>query len=139
VSRHGHRTDHAGGVHEGSEARGDPPDLDGGSTEDSALRELATRQIERVHSFKLHLIAFVGGIVALGVIWMLTEYFQDNRWPSRFADADDGNPATWNPWFFYAVGIWAIVLGVHAVKTYARRPPTEAEIQREIERIGSRR
>jgi hypothetical protein len=111
----------------------------GGSREDRAVRELATRQLERVHSFKLHLISFIGGTIALGVIWMLTEYFQDSRWPSRFADADDGDPGTWNPWFFYAVVIWAIVLGVHAVKTYARRPPTEAEIQREIDRMESRR
>jgi hypothetical protein len=109
------------------------------SRDERALRELATRQVERVHSFKLHLIAFAGGIVAIGVIWMLTEYFQDNRWPTRFADADDGDPGTWNPWFFYAVGIWAIVVGVHAIKVYARRPPTEAEIQREIERISARR
>lgn len=104
-----------------------------------ALRELATRQVERVHSFRLHVISFLVGVVSLGVVWVLTEYFQDNSWPSRFADADDGRTDTWNPWFFWAVGIWAIVLGVHAVKTYGRRPPTEAEIQREIDRITSRR
>jgi hypothetical protein len=109
------------------------------SREEDALRELATRQVERVHSFKLHLIAFIGGVVALGVIWMLTEYFQDGTWPSRFADADDGDPRTWNPWFFYAVAVWAVVLGVHALKTFARRPPSEAEIRREMDRIASRR
>lgn len=107
--------------------------------EEAALRELATRQVERVHSFRLHLIAFIGGVVALGVIWMLTEYFQDSTWPSRFADADEGDPTTWNPWFFYAVAVWGIVLGIHALKTFARRPPSEAEIQREMERIASRR
>jgi hypothetical protein len=112
---------------------------DRGASEDRALRELAVRQVERVRSFKLHLLSFVGGVVALGGIWVLTEYLQDNTWPSRFADADDGDPGTWNPWFFWAAGIWAIVLGVHAVKTYARRPPTEAEIQREIDRISSSR
>ena len=85
------------------------------------------------------MISFLVGVVALGVVWVLTEYFQDNTWPSRFADADDGRTDTWNPWFFWAVGIWAIVLGVHAVKTYGHRPPTEAEIQREIDRITSRR
>ena len=98
------------------------------STEDQALREVAARQVERMRSFKLHLAAFAVGVVALGLIWMMTEYFQDSTWPSRFADADDGDPATWNPWFFYAIGIWAIVVAVHAVKTLGHRPPSEREI-----------
>jgi hypothetical protein len=131
-------TDRGRATHSEAEAEPGGPERDG-AQEDRAVRELATRHLERVHSFKLHLISFIGGIVALGVIWMLTEYFQDNSWPSRFADADDGDPGTWNPWFFYAVGIWAIVVAVHAVKTYAHRPPSEAEIQREIDRISSRR
>lgn len=112
---------------------------EGGDPEERAVRELAVRQVERVRSFKLHLLSFVVGIVGLGVLWMLSEYFQDSTWPSRFADSDDGVPGTWNPWFFYAVGVWLIILGVHAVKTFARRPPTEAEIRREIDRIASRR
>lgn len=119
--------------HENATGRAD------GAAEDRALRELATRQVERVRSFKLHAITFAVGVVALGLIWMMTEYFQDNTWPSRFADADDGRPDTWNPWFFYAVGVWAIILAVHAVKTFGHRPPSEVEIQREIDRIRGRR
>ena len=107
--------------------------------EEGALRELAVRQVERVHAFRIHLVSWAIGIVGLGVIWMLTEYFQDNRWPARFADADEGRPDTWNPWYFYAVAVWTVIICVHAAKTYARRPPTEAEIQREIERISARR
>jgi hypothetical protein len=110
-----------------------------GTDQQRALRELAVRQVERVHSFRIHLVSYAIGIVGLGVIWMLTEYFQDNTWPSRFADADDGDPNTWNPWFFYAVAVWAIIVGVHALKTYGRRPPTEDEIEREMDRIRSRR
>jgi hypothetical protein len=117
----------------------DAPSAESGpGAEDRALRELALRQVERVHSFKIHLMTYLVGIVGLGVIWMLTEYFQDNAWPSRFADADDGRVDTWNPWYFYAIGAWTIVLAVHAAKTYGRRPPTEAEIQREIDRIAGR-
>jgi hypothetical protein len=110
-----------------------------GPAEDRALREIAIRQVERVRSFKIHVLAFLLGVVALGIVWVLTEYFQDNSWPSRFADSDDGRTDTWNPWFFWAVAVWAIVLGIHALKTFARRPPTEAEIAKEIERIRSRR
>ncbi len=107
--------------------------------EEQALRELAVRQVERVHAFRIHLISYAIGVVGLGVIWMLTEYFQDSRWPGRFADADDGRTDTWNPWYFYAVAVWTVILCVHAAKTYARRPPTEGEIQREIDRMNTRR
>jgi hypothetical protein len=112
---------------------------DGPPAEDRALREMATRQAERMRGLKLHLGAFALGVVALGLIWMLTEYFQDSTWPSRFADADDGDPATWNPWFFYAVAVWAVIVAIHALRTLGHRPPTEDEIQREIERIKRRR
>ena len=104
-----------------------------------ALRELAVRQVERVHSFRIHLVSYLIGVVGLGLIWMLTEYFQDNSWPARFADADEGRPDTWNPWYFYAVAIWTVILCVHAAKTFGRRPPTEREIQREMDRMNERR
>jgi hypothetical protein len=73
------------------------------------------------------------------VIWVLTEYFDEHAWPSRFADSDDGVPGTWNPWFFYVVGITTILLAIDALKTYGHRPPTEREIQRELDRMTSQR
>ena len=102
--------------------------------DDQALRELAVKQVERVRSFKLHLFAFAVGIPVIGAIWVLTEYFEDNSWPSRFV-ADDGAPGNWDPWFFWVVGIWALLLAIHAFRTYAHRPPSEAEIDREVRRL----
>jgi len=113
--------------------------LAGTTDEERALRELAVQQVERVHSFTRHVISYAIGIVGLGIIWMLTEYFQDSEWPARFADADNGRPDTWNPWYFYAVAVWTVILCVHAAKTFGRRPPSEREIQREMDRIGQRR
>jgi hypothetical protein len=110
-----------------------------GTDQQRALRELAVRQVERVHSFRIHLVSYAIGIVGLGIIWMLTEYFQDSEWPARFADADEGRPDTWNPWYFYAVAVWTVILAVHAAKTFGRRPPTEREIQREMDRMNARR
>jgi 2TM domain len=108
-----------------------------GDEDERALRELAVRQVERVRSFKLHAVTFVVGIVVLGGVWVLTEYFEEHSWPSRFADSNDV-AGTWSPWFFWAVGIWTLILGIHALKTFARRPPTQGEIEREIERLKSR-
>lgn len=105
--------------------------------DERALRELAVKQVERVRSFKLHVIAFLFGTLVLGTVWVLTEYFDERTWPDRFADSNDV-AGTWSPWFFWAVGIWALVLGIDAFRTYAHRPPSEAEIQKEIDRLKGR-
>lgn len=113
---------------------------------EDALRALAIQQIRRIRAFKLHLVAFALGIPVVGGIWVLTEYFEEHTWPSRFADAPDV-AGTWSPWFLWFAGIWLVVLAIHALRTYSgpsvrryiRRPPTSAEIDREVERLRSRR
>jgi hypothetical protein len=115
--------------------------------DESTLRALAIKQAERVRGFKAHAAAYVLGVLVLGVIWVLTEYFEEHTWPDRFADAPDV-AGTWSPWYFWAVGIWALVLAIHAFRTFAlgpfargpfaHRPPTEAEIQRELGRLRRR-
>jgi hypothetical protein len=112
-----------------------PPEHD----EQAALRQLAVKHVERVHSFKLHVAAYVVLNLLIGAIWVLTEYLDEHSWPSQFADSDAAGPNTWNPWFFYVVGISTIVLAIDALKTFGHRPPTEAEIQRELDRMTSRR
>ena len=103
-------------------------------SDDGALRELAIKQAERLRSFKLHVFAFALGAPILGGVWVLTEYFEENTWPDRFASSPDV-AGTWDPWFFWALGIWALVLAIHAFRTFAHRPPSEAEIDREIRRL----
>ena len=105
--------------------------------DDRALRELAIKQLDRVRTFKLHAIAYAVGFFVLGGVWVLTEYFEEHSWPERFASAPDV-AGTWDPWFFWAAGIWFFVLGVHAFKTFAHRPPSEAEIERELDRLRPR-
>ncbi len=113
------------------------------------LRALAIEQIHRIRRFKLHLFLFALGIPIVGGVWVLTEYYEEHTWPSRFASAPDV-AGTWDPWFFFIAGIWFIVLAVHALRTYfgppigpigryIRRPMTRAEVDREVERLKSRR
>ncbi len=108
--------------------------------EEQALRELALEQLKRVRAFKLHVVTWAVGVPVLGFIWMMSEYFQDSQWPTRFADS--GGPDTWNPWFFWAAGIWTAVLLFHGVRTYTAsrlREPTHADVDREVERLKARR
>jgi hypothetical protein len=57
---------------------------------------------------------------------------------------------TWDPWLFFVAGIWLIILVVHALRTYLgppvgpigryiRRPVPQAEMDREVARLKSRR
>jgi hypothetical protein len=114
-----------------------------------ALQGLATERIYRLRRFKVHLIGFVLGMPILGAVWVLSEYFEEHTWPSRFASAPDV-AGTWDPWFFFVAGIWFIILVIHALRAYLgppigplgryiRRPIARAELDREVERLKGRR
>lgn len=113
------------------------------------LRALAIEQIYRLRRFKLHLVVFAVGLPLLGGLWVLTEYYEEHTWPSRFASAPDV-AGTWDPWYFFVAGIWLIILVIHALRTYfgppigpigryIRRPVPESEIDREVRRLRSGR
>ncbi|HZD87166.1 MAG TPA: hypothetical protein VE088_04095 [Gaiellaceae bacterium] len=110
------------------------------------LRAEAVAQLRRRRRFTVH--AIVIGIVTplVGLSWVLTEYYTahtHHMWPSSFADAPADRPGVWSTWFFYFVGVMAIVLAIDAYKTYAKpylnRRPTTTEVDREIARSRIRR
>ena len=113
------------------------------------MQGLAAERIYRLRRFKIHLTGFALGLPAVGAIWVLSEYFEEHTWPSRFASAPDV-AGTWDPWFFFFAGIWFIILVVHALRAYlgppvgplgryVRRPIAEAELDREVKRLKGRR
>ncbi|HEX2292433.1 MAG TPA: 2TM domain-containing protein [Gaiellaceae bacterium] len=105
--------------------------------EDAAVREVAARRLERIRKFKLHLAVFAVGMPFLTGVWALTEYLNADGWPERFSEsAGEGN---WNPWIVWVFLIWGGLLAIDAVRTYLGGPPTEAEIDREVERLRARR
>jgi hypothetical protein len=105
--------------------------------EEYALRRLAIKQVERVHRFKLHLALFLIGMPVLTGVWALTEYMNADGWPERFSDS--AGQGSWNPWILWVLLIWGGLLAYDAVKTYLGGPPTEADIDREVERLKARR
>jgi hypothetical protein len=112
---------------------------------EATLRALALERIYRLRRFKLHVLAFALGIPILGGVWVLTEYYEEHTWPSRFASAPDV-AGTWETWFFWVAGIWFVILAIHALRTYfgppvgpigryIRRPVPGDEVDREVERL----
>ncbi len=104
------------------------------STDDDALREQALKQVERVHAFKLHLVASMFGMLLLTVIWAISEYHNAGGWPDHFSQSS-GTPGTWNDWIIWPLIAWLFFICMRAYTVYFRRPPSEAEVQREMNRL----
>lgn len=107
------------------------------SVPDDELRQWARAHVERVRRLKLHVAAFVLGMIALTPLWALVEW-QDNGGFKRFDFSDDGTRGDWEPWILYVALIWGLVVAIAALKAYFDRPTTEAEIDRELDRLGPR-
>lgn len=102
-------------------------------SEDPA-RQQAIRQIERRHRF--HLSAAVSGLgmVLLVLIWALSEYHNAGGWPVHGFSQSSGLHEVWNLWIVYPLGAWLLLVAAGAWDVYRRKPISEREIQREIER-----
>ena len=100
------------------------------------LRRWARQHVERVRHLKKSVAYFVLGMLVLTPIWALIQW-QDNGAFERFST--HSNPGDWEPWILYVALVWGLLVSIDAVKVYFDRPTTEAEIDREIERLVSRR
>ena len=103
-------------------------------SDDDLLREQAVKQVERVRSFKLATVASFIGMLLLTCIWAFTEYHNSGGWPHHFSESS-GTPGTWNDWIIWPWIAWVFFTCIRAYAVYVRRPPSEADIEREMDRI----
>lgn len=108
------------------------PDTPAGSTQ--LARQLAIRQIERKRRFQINATASAIGMILLVAIWAIAEYHNAGGWPTRGFSQSSGIHDVWNFWIVYPIGGWAGLLAVHGWYVYMRKPISEGEIKREIER-----
>jgi hypothetical protein len=104
------------------------------SAHDEELRAWARKHVERVQRLKRDVAVYLLGIVSLTAIWALVEW-QDNGAFERFSGGN--NPGDWEPWILYVALIWGFFVALDALKVFFDRPTTEAEIERQIERLRS--
>jgi hypothetical protein len=106
--------------------------------EEDELRSLARTQVERHRRLKLRASAYVAGMMVLTPVWVVTEYLRADGWPDRLSHND--NPGDWSPWIVWVALAWGFYVAVTALAIRFRRPLTEAELQREVEKLrGSAR
>ncbi len=97
-------------------------------------RQQAVKQIERKRAFLVHAVAYAVGCLFLIVIWALTEYHNAGGWPSHGFSQSSGIPDVWNIWIIYPVLGWGAFVAVHGWGVYLRKPISEREIKREMDR-----
>jgi hypothetical protein len=107
-----------------------------GALTDAELRRFARNRLDGIRRLAFHVAAWVLGMIVLTPLWALIEW-QDNGGFERWSD--NSQPGDWEPWILYIGGIWALVIAALALRVFVDRPPTEAEIDRQLRRLRSQR
>jgi hypothetical protein len=103
--------------------------------EELARRE-AIKRIERKRRFWLTTAVSTGGMLILAVIWAVTEYHNAGGWPAQGFSQSSGIHDEWNIWIIYPALAWVFLTVVGGLRVYLRKPISESQIRREIERQG---
>ena len=101
---------------------------------DEVARQQAIKQIERRRHFHAEFVAGAIGMVIIGCIWATSEYHNAGGWPTDGFSESSGIPHVWNYWIVYPLIGWALFMAARAWSVYGRRPISEDEIRRELER-----
>jgi hypothetical protein len=89
----------------------------------SPLRDEALQRLNKKRDFRAHLLAY---ILVNGFFWLI--------WGVVLTAAH----GPWLPWPLFPLVGWGIGLVFHAWDTYGRKPFTDADIAREVERLRRR-
>jgi 2TM domain len=117
----------------------DPARAPSGDPGDELVRREAIRQVERKRRFHVEVVVSAVGMLVLVIIWAAAEYHNAGGWPSHGFSQSSGIHDEWNYWIVYPLGAWILILAARAWHVYGRKPVSESEIQREIDRMSGRR
>jgi 2TM domain len=116
---------------------GTPPVVESSIQErgDDEVRELAVKQIERKRRFEMR--AFAAGVLSafLVVVWAVSEYNNAGGWPTNGFSNSSSIPHVWNDWIVYPLIGIGLCVAIDAWNTYRRKPISESEIRREMDRL----
>jgi hypothetical protein len=102
--------------------------------ETEKLRQQAIKQIERKRRFKRNTFVSSLGMILLTAIWAMSEYHNAGGWPTDGFSQSSSIPNVWNIWIIYPFLAWVVLTAAAAWDVYVRKPITEREIRREIDR-----
>jgi hypothetical protein len=116
---------------------GAPPLIEASVPErgDAEVRELAVKRIERKRRFEMRAFAAAVLCAFLVVVWAVSEYNNAGGWPTNGFSNSSSIPHVWNDWIIYPLIAIGLGVAIDAWNTYRREPITEAEIEREMDRL----
>ncbi len=97
-------------------------------------RQQAIKQIERRRRFWISTVVGAVGMIILVAIWATSEYHNAGGWPTNGFSQSSGIPNVWNYWIIYPLVAWVLLTAAGGLSMYMRKPISESEIKREIER-----
>jgi hypothetical protein len=106
---------------------------------DELARQAAIRQIERRRRFKISTVTGTVGMIVLVAIWAASEYHNAGGWPTQGFSQSSGIHDVWNSWIIYPLIAWVLLTAAHGWLVYGRKPISESEVKREIERQAGQR
>lgn len=107
------------------------------SSEDEALRTIALRHLENVRKFKLYLVSYVLAMMVLTPVWVVTQYESSPGWPDHLSSRSR-YPGDWDPWLVWVGLVGSFLVCLAGIRAYWVRGETEADIDREVERLKRR-
>lgn len=114
---------------------GKPPVVYNSPAAGDEIRELAIKQVERRHHFRMCAFSVAVGSVVLVIIWAISEYNNAGGWPTEGFSQSSSIPHAWNIWIIYPLLAIGLGVSIDAWNTFRRKPITEAEIRREMDRL----
>jgi H+/Cl- antiporter ClcA len=114
--------------------RPDGSDLDAAVAGEQLTRQQAIRQIERRRRFWIRATTGTMLMIVVAVIWAFAEYHNAGGWPTKGFSQSSGISHVWNYWIIYPAIAWVLLTAGDALRVFWRKPITESEIKREIDR-----
>jgi len=105
------------------------------AADERQVGELAIEQVERKRRFRMRAFGAAVVGVALVVIWAIVEYHNAGGWPTSGFSQSSGIHHEWNSWIIYPLVALGLAVAIDAWKKYRRKPISESEIRREIDRL----
>jgi hypothetical protein len=103
--------------------------------DEAQLHKLAVEQIVRKRRFHMRAFGAAAVAVLLVIIWAITEYHNAGGWPTSGFSQSSSIPHKWNSWIIYPIIGLSFFVAIDWLQTVRRRPITEAQIRREMDRL----
>ena len=99
---------------------------------------LAQLHLEHVRKFRLYLFVYLLSMVVLTPVWIITQYESSPGWLHHLSSRSR-YPGDWDPWLIWVALVGAVIVAIAGYRVYADRADNPADLEREIERLKSRR